>query len=148
MLAKPLRTKRKRASAERCVRPLGAMIAMATPIVKTSERSSEGRIFASRFTKRQVRYSGGYEVLSTSGNCWLGTREVHIAGVTPHPNQAWMMQVARNVTMEAWGFLSPGQYLIHDRDRKYCPAFQNILDAAGVTRVPLPPRSPNLNAYA
>src|SRR5436853_6408779 len=70
MLAKPLRTKRQRASAERCVRPLGAMIAMATPIVKASERSSAGRIFASRFTKRQVRYRGGYKVLSTSGNCW------------------------------------------------------------------------------
>ena len=50
--------------------------------------------------------------------------------------------------MEEWGFLSPGQYLIHDRDGKYCPAFQQIIDAAGVTRVPLPPRSPNLNAYA
>jgi transposase InsO family protein len=78
----------------------------------------------------------------------LSTREVHVAGVTPHPTQAWMMQVARNVTMEAWGFLSSGQYLIHDRDGKYCPAFQHIIDAAGVTRVPLPPRSPNLNAYA
>src|SRR5262249_10559864 len=60
----------------------------------------------------------------------------------------WMSQIARNVTMEAWGFLSPGQYLIHDRDGKYCPAFQQIIDAAGVTRVPLPPRAPNLNAYA
>jgi hypothetical protein len=59
-----------------------------------------------------------------------------------------MMQVARNVTMEAWGFLSSGQYLIQDRDGKYCPAFQHIIDAAGVKRVPLPPRSPNLNAYA
>ena len=59
-----------------------------------------------------------------------------------------MVQMARNVTMEEWGFLSPGQYLIHDRDGKYCPAFQQIIDAAGVTRVPLPPRSPNLNAYA
>jgi len=78
----------------------------------------------------------------------LGTREVHVAGVTPHPTQAWMIQVARNVTMEEWGFLSPGQYLIHDRDGKYCPAFQHIIDAAGVTRVPLPLRSPNLNAYA
>jgi len=46
----------------------------------------------------------------------LGSRKVHVAGVTPHPNEAWMMQVARNVTMEEWGFLSPGQYLIHDRD--------------------------------
>jgi putative transposase len=78
----------------------------------------------------------------------LGSRKVHVAGVTPHPNEAWMMQVARNVTMEAWGFLAPGQYLIHDRDGKYCPAFQQIIDTAGVKRVPLPPRSPNLNAYA
>lgn len=78
----------------------------------------------------------------------LGSRQVHVAGVTPHPNAPWMMQAARNITMEAWGFLSPGQYLIHDRDGKYCPAFQQIIDAAGVTRVPLPPRSPNRNAYA
>ena len=62
----------------------------------------------------------------------LGSRKVHVAGVTPHPNEAWMVQVARNVTMEEWGFLSPGQYLIHDRDGKYCPAFQQIIDAAGV----------------
>ena len=38
----------------------------------------------------------------------LGSRKVHIAGVTPHPNEAWMVQVARNVTMEEWGFLLPG----------------------------------------
>ena len=78
----------------------------------------------------------------------LGSRQIHIAGMTPHPNEAWMVQVARNLTMEEWGFLSPGQYLIHDRDGKYCPAFQQLIDAAGVKRVPLPPRSPNLNAYA
>jgi len=78
----------------------------------------------------------------------LGSRKIHVAGVTPHPNEQWMMQVARNITMEEWGFLAPGQYLIHDRDGKYCPAFQQIIDAAGVKRVPLPPRSPNLNAYA
>jgi integrase-like protein len=78
----------------------------------------------------------------------LESRKVHIAGMTPHPNAAWMMQIARNVTMEEWGFLAPGQYLIHDRDGKYCPAFQQLIDAAGVKRVPLPPRSPNLNAYA
>jgi putative transposase len=78
----------------------------------------------------------------------LGSRQVHVAGVTPHPNEAWMVQVARNVTMEQWGFLAPGQYLIHDRDTKFCAAFQQIIDDAGVERVVLPPRSPNLNAYA
>src|SRR3989449_1415186 len=78
----------------------------------------------------------------------LGSRQVEIAGMTPHPHAAWMMQMARNVTMEAWGVLAPGQYLLHDRDGKYGSAFQQIIDAAGVTRVPLPPRSPHLNAYA
>jgi transposase InsO family protein len=78
----------------------------------------------------------------------LASRKVHVAGATPHPNEPWMVQIARKVTMEEGGFLKPGQYLIHDRDGKYCPAFQQLIDAAGVTRVPLPPRSPNLNAYA
>jgi hypothetical protein len=59
-----------------------------------------------------------------------------------------MSQVTRNVTMEEWGFLSPGQYLIHDRDTKFWAAFQHIIDEAGIERVALPPRSPNLNAYA
>jgi putative transposase len=78
----------------------------------------------------------------------VGSRRVHIAGMTPHPNASWMTQIARNETMDTWGFLKPGRYLIHDRDGKYCPAFQDIIDHAGINRVPLPPRSPNLNAFA
>jgi putative transposase len=80
----------------------------------------------------------------------LASRKVYVAGATPHPDQCWMTQIARNITMTMadWGFLIPGQYLIHDRDGKFCPAFQHMIDAAGVKRVPLPPRSPNLNAYA
>ena len=78
----------------------------------------------------------------------LDSRKVHVAGVTPHPDQRWMVQIARNVTMAELGFLSSGLSLIHDRDGKYCPAFQQIIDTSGVKRVPLPARSPNLNAYA
>jgi hypothetical protein len=78
----------------------------------------------------------------------LGTREVHVAGVTPHPDERWMVQIAGNATMADWGILSPGHYLIHDRDRKFCPAFQRLIDQTGVMRVMLPPQSPNLNAYA
>jgi putative transposase len=78
----------------------------------------------------------------------LGSRKVYVAGVTAHPHERWMVQMARNVTMEEWGFVAPEQYLIHDRDGKYCPAFRHIIDDAGVKRVVLPPRSPNLNAYA
>jgi len=54
----------------------------------------------------------------------------------------------RSLKPDEWGCLSPGQYLIHDRDDKFCPAFQRLIDEAGVKRVSLPPRSPNLNAYA
>src|SRR5690242_10258978 len=64
----------------------------------------------------------------------LASRKVHVAGVTPHPDERWMVQIARSVTMEQWGLLAPGQYLIHDRDVKYCLAFQQMIDAAGVTR--------------
>jgi putative transposase len=71
-----------------------------------------------------------------------------VAGVTPRPDERWMVQIARNVTMGDWGFLASGQYLIHDRDGKFCPAFHQTIEAAGVKRVPLPARSPNLNAYA
>src|SRR5467141_4188279 len=78
----------------------------------------------------------------------LGSRQVPIAGMTPHPKEAWMMQIARNLTMEEWGFLSPGQSLMHDRDTKFCAAFQPIIDDAGIERVVLPPRSPHLHAYA
>jgi putative transposase len=78
----------------------------------------------------------------------IGIREVHVAGLTPHPDQRWMTQIARNVTMADWGFLASGQYLIHDRDTKFCMALRATMDAAGMKRVVLPPRSPNLNAYA
>jgi putative transposase len=76
----------------------------------------------------------------------LDTREVHIAGVTSHPNEQWMKQMARNLTMEEWDVLKPGQYLIHDGAKKFCTVYKQMLDDAGVKRVPLPPRSPWLNA--
>jgi hypothetical protein len=57
----------------------------------------------------------------------IGTREVYVGGMTPHPNERWMVQVARNLTIANWGILSPGQYLIHDRDSTYCPAFQHLI---------------------
>lgn len=78
----------------------------------------------------------------------LGTRKVLIAGITPYPGEAWMKQIARNVTDAQDGFLNRRRYLLHDRDGKFCPAFQEILRSAGVKCLPLPPRSPNLNAHA
>ena len=78
----------------------------------------------------------------------LESRRVEVAGITQHPNEAWMKQIARNVTMDEWGFLDNCSYLIHDRDTKYCQSFRDIVEAGDVRTLPLPARSPNLNAFA
>lgn len=78
----------------------------------------------------------------------LGSRKVEVAGITAHPNEGWMQQIARNVTMDEWGFLRNCRYLIHDRDTKYTESFRAVLRAGHVTALPLPARSPNLNAYS
>ena len=78
----------------------------------------------------------------------LESRRVEVAGITYHPNEAWMMQVARNMTMDEWGFLDECRYLLHDRDTKYTQSFRQIIGSGGVEPLRLPPRSPNLNAYA
>jgi hypothetical protein len=59
-----------------------------------------------------------------------------------------MKQIARNVTMAQVGFLRPDTYLIHDRDRNFCPASIATSEAVGLKPVKLPARSPNLNAHA
>src|SRR5262249_11138907 len=78
----------------------------------------------------------------------LESRKVYVAGITRHPDQEWMEQMARNVTMEDAGFLIQKRYLLHDRDSKYCSSFREVIEAGGVKPLALPPRSPNLNAYA
>ena len=78
----------------------------------------------------------------------LESRKVEIAGVTPHPNEVWMSQIARNVTMDECGFLNNCRYLIHDRDTKYCRSFRDIIESGDVETLRLPARSPNLNAFS
>lgn len=78
----------------------------------------------------------------------LASRVVHVAGVTVHPDHAWMMQVARNVTDVGDGVLHGKHYLILDRDAKYTEGFRGVLSREGVEVIRLPVRAPNLNAYA
>jgi hypothetical protein len=59
-----------------------------------------------------------------------------------------MAQIARNVTLEGFGFLKSGHFVIRDRDRKFCTLFQQIIESVGIRRIALPPQSPNLNAFA
>ena len=77
----------------------------------------------------------------------LSSRRVHIAGISPCPDSAFMMQVGRNLTDPVDGFLLGKRFLIMDRDKKFAEGFRSLLEAAGTRVVRLPPRSPNLNAY-
>ena len=78
----------------------------------------------------------------------LCTRRVEIAGVATNANGLWMTQIARNLTDEVDGFFKGKRYLIHDRDPLYTQEFVAMLKDVGIESVKLPPRSPNLNAYA
>ena len=78
----------------------------------------------------------------------LATRKISIVGVTPNPNGAFMMQIARNLTDELDGFLRNHRYLIMDRDTKFTEAFTDALEREGVEPVRCPPRAPTCNAYA
>ena len=77
----------------------------------------------------------------------LESRRVSLAGITRHPDQAWMQQMARNATGQE-GFLEQRRYALHDRDTKFCSVFRETLAAGGIRPIQLPARSPNLNAYA
>jgi transposase InsO family protein len=78
----------------------------------------------------------------------LSSRRVEIAGLASQANGLWMSQVARNLSDATDGFLVGKRYLIHDRDPLFTAESLETLEASGVTSVKLPPRAPNLNAYA
>ena len=75
------------------------------------------------------------------------TRRVDIAAITPHPNEAFMQQCARQLTDPFDGFLLGKRHLLHDRDTKFTRAFDALLKNSGVDPIVLPARSPNLNAH-
>ena len=78
----------------------------------------------------------------------LSTRKVEIAGIASAANGLWMSQIGRNLTDVVGGILNGKRYLIHDRDPLFTTEFLCMLADVGVRSVKLPPRSPNLNAYA
>ena len=78
----------------------------------------------------------------------LESRRISLAGITRHPDEAWMRQMARNATDENWSHITQRRYALHDRDTKFCASFRTTLAAGGIKPIQLPARSPNLNAFA
>jgi putative transposase len=57
----------------------------------------------------------------------LESRRVDIAGITVHPDELWMKQIARNATMEDCGALRDRRYLLHDRDTKFTQCLSKVI---------------------
>lgn len=78
----------------------------------------------------------------------LASRRVTFCGITRHPDEAWMLQMARNLLDSESGSLHGKKHLIVDRDTKYSAGLRLALEREGVGVIRLPPQSPNMNAYA
>jgi transposase InsO family protein len=78
----------------------------------------------------------------------LASREVKIAGVTTRPDDLLMIRSRANLTDSQKTFLRGIRFLIMDRDTKYTDGFRVCFAREGIVAIRLPPRSPNLNAFA
>ncbi len=76
----------------------------------------------------------------------LGSRRVHLAGVTPHPDSAWVTQQARNLAVH--GHLDNVRFLVRDRDSKFTRSFDEVFRTEEVTVIRTPVRAPRANAVA
>ena len=78
----------------------------------------------------------------------VGTRRVHILGVTTNPTGSWAAQQARNLLMD-WGERARQfAVLIRDRDSKFTTGFDAVFASIGIRVVKTPTQAPMANAYA
>jgi putative transposase len=75
-----------------------------------------------------------------------GTRHVHLAGITMHPDGARATQAARNFLMDPGQRAASVKSLIRDRAGQFTDSFNAVCTAAGVRILPSPPRAPRANA--
>jgi transposase InsO family protein len=77
----------------------------------------------------------------------IGSRRVHFAGCTAHPNSAWVEQQARQLMWELTDREPNIRFLIRDNDKKFTEAFDTIFRSEGIDVIPTPVRAPNANAF-
>src|SRR5450755_236389 len=78
----------------------------------------------------------------------VGSRYVHILGVTAHPDGQWTTQQIRNLLMDLGERAADFQSLVRDRAGQFTESFDAALASTSIRAVKIPPRSPRANAFA
>jgi putative transposase len=78
----------------------------------------------------------------------IGSRYVHILGITANPDGPWTVQQIRNVLMDLGDRAAGFRFLVRDRAGQFTASFDAVLADAGIRVVKIPPRSPRASAYA
>ena len=78
----------------------------------------------------------------------VGSRYVHILGMTANPDGPCTTQQIRNVLMDLGERAVDFRFLIRDRAGHFSASFDTVLADAGIETVKIPPRGPRANAYA
>ncbi|KDA42480.1 integrase core domain-containing protein [Frankia sp. BMG5.23] len=78
----------------------------------------------------------------------VGSRSVHILGVTAHPDGPWSTQQARNLLLDLGDRAADFRFPVRDRAGQFTASFDALLADAGITAIRIPPRTPRANAYA
>jgi transposase InsO family protein len=78
----------------------------------------------------------------------IGSRYVHILGITANPDGPWTAQQIRNLLMDLGDRAAGFRFLVRDRAGQFTETFDAVLADAGIEAVMIPPRSPRANSYA
>jgi hypothetical protein len=77
----------------------------------------------------------------------LGTRRVHLAGVTANPDGLWVAQQARQLIWKFEEAETNFRCLIRDNDSKFTGTFDTVFESQNIRIVPTPIQAPNANAH-
>jgi len=78
----------------------------------------------------------------------LSSRRVIAAGVTAHPDTAWVIQQARNAAMDLDDRGVSSRFLLRDHDAKFSRGFDEVFRSKGGQVLRAPIRAPKANAHA